>query len=55
MKDADSSPESKALWEKLIKDRTEHLAKIRSLIKKYKKKPSKYLKAFYGLAPLIQA
>lgn len=34
MKDADNSPESKALWEKLIKDKTEHLAEIRALIKK---------------------
>lgn len=34
MKDADNSPESKKLWEKLIKDKTEHLSEIRELIKK---------------------
>ncbi len=34
MKDADSSPESKELWDKLIKDKTENLTEIRSLIKK---------------------
>lgn len=34
MKDAENSPESKAIWEKLIKDKEEHLKDLRQLIKK---------------------
>ncbi len=34
MKDAEASPDTKALWEKLIKDKGEHLKELRALIKK---------------------
>ena len=33
MKDADDSPESKKFWEKMIKDKEEHIADLKGLIK----------------------
>ena len=33
IKDAGNSPDSKAFWEKMVKDKEEHIAELKTLVK----------------------